>query len=82
MDQHPNMTKDEWLALHSSVRSGMAIDWGSLPEAYKAFCSKHGYDPAQPTTWIGYVDVNSLYPTAMSMNMPIGAYNEVRPEDP
>ena len=62
MDQHTSMTKDEWLALHSAVRAGKVIDWCSLPETYKDLCSKHGYVPAQPTTWIGYVDANSLYP--------------------
>ena len=41
------------------------------------------YDPTQDTTWITYVDVNSLYPTAMCEMMPEGDYKAVNlDEDP
>jgi hypothetical protein len=33
-----------------------------------------GYDTAQPTTWILPLDVNALYPTAMTLPLPVGDY--------
>jgi hypothetical protein len=36
------------------------------------------YDPSQETTWITYVDVNSLYPTAMCEMMPEADYKAVQ----
>lgn len=90
MEQHPDITAVPWIALHDMVRrsspgvrpEGADIDWSSFAEHYKSVCPEHGYGPTSPITWIGYVDANSLYPTAMNMHMPIGWYCEMHLGDP
>lgn len=39
------------------------------------------YDPSSPTTWIVYIDYNSLYPSAMRRPMPNGDFKWVTCED-
>ena len=42
-----------------------------------------GYNPEEETTWLAYVDVNSLYPTVMCEKMPESGYEAVElSEDP
>ena len=40
-----------------------------------------GYNWQEDTTWLAYVDVNSLYPTAMCEMMPEGDYKAVAVSD-
>ena len=53
------------------------------PEAVANNPGCPGYNPDEPTSWLQYVDVNSLYPFAMSMALPEGDFKEVRelPDD-
>ena len=68
--------------LHERVRNGGSVDWSSLPPDYVAWCKKEGYDRDEPVSWIVYVDANSLYPTTMTMPLPIGDYaKESLPDD-
>ena len=60
--------------MHQSVRGGAFYDWTSAPQPYRDFCKSHGYDADAETTWISYVDANSLYPTAMCMRLPVGNF--------
>lgn len=48
-----------------------------LPEKYKHWMVENGYNPHEPTTWIMYVDANSLYPTVMSEALPVSGYNKM-----
>jgi hypothetical protein len=45
-----------------------------LPREYSDWCVVNGYDPRAPTTWIAYVDANSLYPTVMTKPLPIRSF--------
>ncbi len=45
-----------------------------LPSSYIEWCIRCGYNPREPTTWIAYVDANSLYPTVMTKNLPTRSY--------
>ncbi len=48
-----------------------------LPSDYRQWIVENGFDPAEETSWIAYVDANSLYPTVMSQNLPVSNYQEL-----
>ncbi len=74
---------DEFSELHAKALTGDDLEWPSLPPAFLAWCKDNGYDHTQPLSWIVYLDANSLYPTTMTMALPIGDYKEERlPENP
>jgi hypothetical protein len=59
---------EQYAKLHQRVRSGNKLFlW---PEDYQSWCKSCGYDVEKPTTWIAYIDANSLYPTVMTMALP------------
>ena len=55
---------------------------GTIPEGtsreddvrYGIWASNNGYNQMEDTTWITYVDVNSLYPKQMCKPLPTGKY--------
>jgi len=63
-------------SLHDDVVEGDPHDWTTLPTEYADWCKENGFDHTKETSWIAYVDVNSLYPTCMTMKLPIGDYKE------
>ena len=48
-----------------------------LPSDYRQWIVENGFDPAEETSWIAYVDANSLYPTVMSQSLPVSNYQEI-----
>ena len=48
-------------------------------QPYAKANNKHceDYDEAEPTSYITYVDANSLYPYAMTLPMPVGDYEKI-----
>jgi len=69
--------------LHAKALAGDDLDWPSLPPQFLTWCKSNGYGHTQPLTWLLYLDANSLYPTTMTMALPIGDYREVHlPEGP
>ena len=67
---------DEFKALHLKALAGDDLEWPSLPKPFLDWCQENGYDHEQPLSWIIYLDANSLYPTTMTMPLPIGDYKE------
>ena len=65
--------------LHEHMRK-----YGKLPDdapvqaaiRYTAWASRHGYDLSEETSWLTYVDANSLYPHAMTQPLPSGLYTK------
>jgi hypothetical protein len=74
----------EYASLHDSVRNRhflarvpkTSVD-ELLPARYKRWMQENGYNPEEPTSWIVYVDANSLYPTVMQMSLPYNSYQEI-----
>ena len=67
--------------INNNIRGGLSNIFVSYAKANNPKCP--GYDPYQDTTWLSYVDVNSLYPTAMCEMMPLDNYKAViLSEDP
>ena len=67
--------------INNNVRGGLSNIFVSYAKANNHSCPD--YDPYQDTTWLSYVDVNSLYPTAMCEMMPLDNYKAViLSEDP
>jgi len=48
-----------------------------IPSKYLEWMKENGYNPLEPTTWIAYVDANSLYPTVMTKALPCSNFREV-----
>ena len=67
--------------VNANIRGGLSNAFVSYMKANNP--QVPGYDPYQDTTWMAYIDVNSLYPTAMCEMMPVGGYEAVKlSEDP
>jgi len=61
---------------HAAVRKGLRHE-DEWEEEYETWTKKNGFDRSQPMTWIAYVDANSLYPTVMTMKLPVADYNKL-----
>ena len=67
--------------INNNIRGGLSNIFVPYLKANNPKCPD--YDPTTPTTYIPYMDVNSLYPTAMCEMMPIDDYKAVKlSEDP
>ena len=66
-----------WNALLEAVKFGKFNEWDKVIPEFKEFCKENGYNPDEELSWIVYVDANSLYPTAMTMQLPQNGYAKV-----
>ena len=67
----------EILALHERIRRGDESAREEASAEHEKYCAENGFDWHKETSWISYVDANSLYPTAMVTNLPTGKYEKV-----
>lgn len=61
--------------VNDNIRGGLSCIFQPFASANNPRCPN--YDSSLPSSWIGYNDVNSLYPYAMSHALPVGDYESV-----
>ena len=67
-------SEDQYLMVENSIRGGIATIATRFAEANNPYLGDD-YDPSKPTTYIYYLDANSLYATAQSQPLPVGNYH-------
>lgn len=65
--------------VNNNIRGGPSVVFQPCSKANNPDCND--FDPNLPTSWISYVDVNSLYPTIMTMSLPDSGYSSVELPD-